>query len=457
MTGGAARVDAVLKAYDIRGATPDSFGPDVAAAYAVAFAEHVDAAGAGTILLGRDVRTSSDEIGEAVRVALTRSGRDVVDIGVCSTDMIYFGSGTYDLPGIMITASHNPARDNGMKFCRAGARPVGRDNGLSEIAVRARELVDSPGTAARVPGSSESRDLLGEYAGRLSELVPVTGRRLTVVVDAANAVAGQTAPAVFAGLSIELIPLYFEPDGTFPHHEPNPLAADNLADLRQAVREHGADIGLAFDGDADRCFVVDASGAPISGSAITSLIAERTLATHPGATILYNVICSRAVRESVERLGGVGIRTPVGHSLIKARMAETGARFGGEHSGHFYFADFFLADSGMLAALHVLAALAESDHTLAELVAPYERYSASGELNSVVDDAVAVLDDLERRYAGRTDVEVDRLDGVDVSHPQWRFNVRPSNTEPVLRLNVEADDQELMERIRDELLAQIRE
>ncbi|UYM04042.1 phosphohexomutase domain-containing protein [Solicola gregarius] len=451
-----ARVDAVLKAYDVRGATPDPLDPELAAAYATAFAEHVDPGAERPIVLGRDLRTSSEPIAAAVADALTAAGWNVVDVGVCSTDLLYFGSGEHDTPGIMITASHNPARDNGMKFCRRGARPIGRDDGLAEVAERAKALLAGETIRIGPRGVRTPTDLSGQYADRLVGLAPVHGRRLRVVVDAANAVAGVTTPVVFELLPVDLVPLYFEPDGTFPHHEPNPLAPENLVDLQAAVRTHGADLGLAFDGDADRCFVVDETGAVVSGSAIACLIASRVLRDHPGATILHNLICSRSVPETITANGGVPVRTPVGHSLIKAEMARTGARFGGEHSGHFYFADFFLADSGMLAALHVLGALASADVPLSELLAPYDLYSASGEVNSTVADPVAAMRRVVDAYDGTDEIEVDRLDGVTVGHPGWWFNVRASNTEPVVRLNVEALDHASMEALRDEVLNLIR-
>lgn len=449
------RADSVLKAYDVRGAAPDQLSPQLAAAYAVAFAEYLDPSRTGEMLLGRDLRTTSDAIADAVTEALTRAGWSVGDLGVCSTDLLYFGSGDRNAPGIMITASHNPARDNGLKFCRPGARPIGRDDGLGLVAERAQELLDAAPVRAEPTGTRTPTDLTGAYARRLISLAPVSGRRLRVVVDAANAVAGVTAPVVLGGLDVDLVPLYFEPDGTFPNHDPNPLDPANIADLIVAVREHEADLGLAFDGDADRCFVVDETGAAVSGSAITCLIAERVLADHPGATILHNVICSRAVPETIEASGGVAVRTPVGHSLIKRRMAQTGARFGGEHSGHFYFADFFLADSGMLAALHVLGALGAGDRPLSDLIAPYEQYAASGELNSTVADADAAMQTVIAAYEGCDGVEIDRLDGVSIGHRQWWFNVRPSNTEPMLRLNVEAVDRATMEWVRDEVLGVI--
>jgi phosphomannomutase len=360
----------------------------------------------------------------------------------------------------MFTASHNPAQYNGIKLCRAQAQPVGMETGLADI----RDLVaagpdgaDAPATGSPA-GRVEQQDVLAAYADHLLSLAPVTGRRLKVVVDAGNGMAGHTAPAVFERLGdqVELVPMYFELDGTFPHHEANPIEPENLRDLQLRVRAERADIGLAFDGDADRCFLVDERGELVSPSTLTALIASRELAKEPGATVIHNLITSRAVPEIVAELGGTPVRTRVGHSFIKARMAETGAVFGGEHSGHFYFRDFWRADSGMLAALHALAALAETDQPLSALLADYERYVLSGEINSEVADQAAVTDVIEAEHAGRDGVSTDRLDGLTVSHADWSFNVRPSNTEPLLRLNVEGRDEETMARVRDAVLDRIR-
>jgi phosphomannomutase len=354
----------------------------------------------------------------------------------------------------MFTASHNPAQYNGIKHCRAHAAPVGMESGLAEI----RDLVlrGAPVEGARV-GTVTEQDTLTAYVEHLLSLAPVAGRRLTVVADAGNGMAGHTAPAVFARLpEVELVPMYFELDGSFPHHEANPIEPENLADLQAKVRETGADVGLAFDGDADRCFLVDERGELVSPSTLTALIAARELAKAPGSTVIHNLITSRAVPEIVTELGGTPVRTRVGHSFIKATMAETDAVFGGEHSGHFYFRDFWRADSGMLAALHALAALAETEAPLSELLAPYERYPLSGEINSTVPDQAAVLAEIEATYGGRDGVTLDRLDGLTVSHPDWSFNVRASNTEPLLRLNAEGRDPATMARVRDEVLAVIR-
>jgi phosphomannomutase len=357
----------------------------------------------------------------------------------------------------MFTASHNPAAYNGIKMCRANAVPLGMESGLADI----RDLVVAPRPTAGPLGEVRTLDLLDAYAEHLISLVPMTGaRRLTVVADAGNGMAGHTAPAIFARLPagrVQLVPMYFELDGTFPHHEANPIEPDNLRDLQARVVSEGADIGLAFDGDADRCFLVDERGAAVSPSALTALIASRELAKEPGATVIHNLITSRAVPELVRELGGVPVRTRVGHSFIKATMAETDAIFGGEHSGHFYFRDFWRADSGMLAALHALAALSEGDQTLSELMADFDPYPLSGEINSEVADPGTVTESVVAAYTGQEGVTIDRLDGLTISHPEWTFNVRPSNTEPLLRLNAEGRDRETMERVRDDVLALIRQ
>jgi phosphomannomutase len=455
---------AVFKAYDIRGVVPDEIDDTLAHRVGAAFVQVLrdEAAGAAAadtgpraVVVGYDMRPSSPSLAEAFAQGAAEQGVDVTVIGLASTDELYCASGLLDQPGAMFTASHNPARYNGIKLCRAAAAPVGRDTGLAAIA----SLVDDPQALAPVgtPGTITTRDMLQEYAHHLRSLVPLdTIRPLTVVVDAGNGMAGHTVPAVLDGLPLTVVPLYFELDGAFPNHEANPIEPENLRDLQAKVRETGADLGLAFDGDADRCFVVDETGAVVSPSALTALIAARELARVPGATVIHNLITSRTVPEVVAENGGTAVRTRVGHSFIKQRMAETGAVFGGEHSGHFYFADFWRADSGMLAALHVLAALGEQAGPLSALLVPYDRYAASGEINSVVADQTAASQQVERTFAGREGVELDSLDGLTVSAPDWWFNLRPSNTEPLLRLNVEAADQSMMEAVRDEVLATIR-
>ena len=445
-------LDKVFKAYDVRGTVPDQLDEDLARATGAAY---VEVLGVQAMVIGYDMRPSSPALAGAFADGASAAGADVTMIGLASTDQLYFASGHLNLPGAMFTASHNPAQYNGIKMCRALAQPVGMESGLAEI----RDKVAAGDTSvAPRPGEIGNTDVLRAYAAHLLSLAPVSGRKLKVVVDAGNGMAGHTAPAVFdrLGDQVELVPMYFELDGTFPHHEANPIEAANLVDLQAKVKAVGADVGLAFDGDADRCFLVDERGEAVSPSTLTALIAARELAKEPGATVIHNLITSRAVPEIVRELGGEPVRTRVGHSYIKGTMAETDAIFGGEHSGHFYFRDFWRADSGMLAALHTLAALAETDKPLSELLAAYERYPLSGEINSTVADQKAVLAALEQRYAGRPGVELDHLDGLSVTHPDWAFNVRASNTEPLLRLNAEGKDEATMAQIRDEVLDVIR-
>ncbi|MEI8409184.1 MULTISPECIES: phosphomannomutase/phosphoglucomutase [unclassified Kribbella] len=450
-------VAAIFKAYDVRGVVPDQLDESVARATGAAFVEVLDVlASPGAVVVGYDMRPSSPALAAAFAEGVTSTGADVIDIGLASTDQLYFASGRLQLPGAMFTASHNPAQYNGIKLCRVGAAPVGSDSGLRDIAdLVAKALVDGPATGA-VPGHVRQKNLLTAYADHLHDLVDLSGiRPLKVVVDAGNGMGGYTVPAVFASGPVEIIPLYFELDGNFPNHEANPLDPKNLVDLQAKVREVGADLGLAFDGDADRCFVVDEKGDPISPSAITGAVAVRELAKHPGSAVIHNLITSRAVPELITEHGGTPVRARVGHSYIKQKMAETDAVFGGEHSAHYYFRDFWRADTGMLAALHVLAALGEQDKPASERFADYERYVASGELNNKVDDAAATVAAIEDTYSGRDGITVDHLDGLTVSAGQWWFNVRASNTEPLLRLNVEAEDRATMERVRDEVLALI--
>jgi phosphomannomutase len=406
------------------------------------------------------MRPSGPELVAAFAEGVTSQGVDVLLIGLASTDQLYYAAGSLGLPGAMFTASHNPAQYNGIKLCRIGASPVGQDTGLREI----KQLVlEWSGTGIPVVdgphGTVTERDVLTDYAAFLNALVPLGGsRHLDVVVDAGNGMGGHTVPAVLSGLPLTITPLYFELDGTFPNHEANPIDPENLRDLQAKVVETGADLGLAFDGDADRCFVVDEKGDIVDPSTLTALIAVRELGKHPGSVIIHNLITSAAVPEIVLEHGGIPERTRVGHSFIKARMAETGAVFGGEHSGHFYFRDFWRADSGMLAALHTLAALGETPAgtTLSSLLAEYSRYSASGEINTTVADQAAVVAQIKAEYGAREGVTLDELDGLTVSGDGWWFNVRPSNTEPLLRLNAEGKDTALMESVRDEALAIIR-
>ena len=440
----------IVKAYDIRGVVPDQLDEAVAEAVGAAFARLT---GAKTMVTVHDMRTSSGPLADAFGRGAASQGADVLAAGLGSTDMLYYASGDLGIPGAMVTASHNPPQYNGIKLCRAGAKPVGIETGLKDI----QSLAERPMVPAPSPGTVSRRDLLPGYAEHLRKLVDISAiRPLTVAVDAGNGMAGLTVPAVFEGLPITLVPLFFELDGTFPNHEANPIDPENLRDLQRAVIEHHADIGLAFDGDADRCFVVDERGEIVSPSTLTALIATRELAREPGATIIHNLITSRAVPEIIREHGGVPVRTRVGHSFIKAKMAERAAVFGGEHSGHFYFRDFWFADSGMLAALHVLAALGEQNGPLSRLLAEYSRYHASGELNSLVADQAATTAVVKQAFAGRPGVRTDELDGLTVSARAWWFNLRPSNTEPLLRLNVEADTEETMTAVRDEVLGLVR-
>jgi phosphomannomutase len=448
----AERFAVIVKANDIRGMVPAELDESLAYALGTGVA---DVLGPSAVVLGRDARSSSPSLARALRDGVLARGVDVIDAGLTSTDELYFATGHLQLPGVMVTASHNPGQYNGFKLCRSDARPVGRDSGLADIVTRAVQLVDDT-SAWPQRGSVRPIDLLEDYAVRLVQLSPVRGRRLRVVVDAANAMAGLTAPAVLSRVDVELVPVNFELDGRFPAHPPDPLNRANLVPLQKAVREQGADVGLAFDGDADRCFFVDERGAVVSPSAVVALVARRELQRHPGATVVHSLTCSRVVAEQIEAAGGVAVRAPVGHAGIKTRMAQTGAVFGGEHSGHYYFAEFWNADSGMLAALHVLALLAASSGSMSQLIAPYERYAASGELNSPVADAGAAVTRVAALFAGDPQVDTDDLDGLTLTHPRWWLNLRASNTESLLRLNVEADDAPLMMSVRDAVLTAIR-
>jgi phosphomannomutase len=467
----------VVKAYDVRGLVPEQLDVDVAWALGAAFAEVVVIREGGSgCVIGHDMRATSPELSRAFGAGVTSRGVDVTHIGLASTDGLYFASGHLGLAGAMFTASHNPAAYNGIKLCRPGAAPVGLESGLADVRDLAQELLD--GTAAQpdgATGTSEERDLLADYAAFLRGLVDLSQiRPLTVVVDAGNGMGGHTVPAVLgtgAGLPelpLTVVPLYFELDGTFPNHEANPLEPENLRDLQAAVVEHGADLGLAFDGDADRCFVVDERGEPVSPSAITALIATREVAREVAAgtpasevAIVHNVITSAQVPEVLAALGARAVRTRVGHSFIKAEMARENAVFGGEHSAHYYFRDFWFADTGMLAAMHTLAALGEQERPLSEIMSGYAAYAASGEINSTVEDQRASTDAV-RAWAADKDVEVDELDGLTLTHtggdgdPMWWLNLRASNTEPLLRLNVEAADAVTMAAIRDDVLDVVR-
>ncbi|MFF3752857.1 phosphomannomutase/phosphoglucomutase [Streptomyces sp. NPDC002018] len=456
-SGGVAVADLsqLVKAYDVRGLYPDQLDDRLAELFGAAF---VQVTGAEAIVIGHDMRPSSPGLASGFARGAVSRGADATIIGLCSTDQLYYASGKLDLPGAMFTASHNPARYNGIKMCRAGAAPVGQDTGLAEIRTLVEEWLEAgaPPSATR-PGTTSSRDTLTDYAAHLLSLVDLSAiRPLKVVVDAGNGMGGHTVPTVLAGLPLDVVPMYFELDGTFPNHEANPLDPKNIVDLQARVRAESADLGLAFDGDADRCFVVDERGEGVSPSVITALVAARELAKHPGGTVIHNLITSWSVPEVVREQGGTPVRTRVGHSFIKQEMAETGAIFGGEHSAHYYFRDFWNADTGMLAALHVLAALGGQDGPLSELVSSYDRYAGSGEINSTVDDQSARTAAVREAFADREGVTFDELDGLTVTGRDWWFNLRASNTEPLLRLNVEAREEATMAKIRDEALALIR-
>jgi phosphomannomutase len=453
----AAAVHRVIKAYDVRGLVGDEIDESLCSEIGAAFARLMRSEGARRVAIGHDMRDSSPTLSTAFADGVTGQGLDVVRIGLASTDQLYFAAGLLDCPGAMFTASHNPAAYNGIKLCRAGAKPVGADTGLTEISADVIAGVAADDVCDGRPGTISDQDVLGDYGDFLRSLVNTSGLRpLRVAVDAGNGMAGHTAPAVLGAIdSITLLPLYFELDGSFPNHEANPLDPANLVDLQAHVLATGADIGLAFDGDADRCFVVDERGLAVAPSTVTSLVAARELQREIGATVIHNVITSRAVPELVTERGGTPLRSRVGHSYIKALMAETGAIFGGEHSAHYYFRDFWGADSGMLAALYVLAALGEQQRPLSELTADYQRYESSGEINFTVADAPACVDAVLKSFAGRIH-SIDHLDGVtvDLGDGSW-FNLRSSNTEPLLRLNVEGRSTDDVDAVVEEVSARI--
>ena len=445
----------IFKAYDIRGLVGSELTKQFAFSTGVAVAKYLELEREpATVVIGEDMRPSSPELADAFSAGVTSQGLDVIRIGLASTDMLYFAAGKLNLTGAMFTASHNPAEYNGIKLCLSGARPIGKESGLLTIEKFVREGVP---VSLRPVGVENHKEMLQDYVDHLLTLVDVSGiRKLNIVVDAGNGMAGHTAPAVFSRMNVDVTEMYYELDGTFPNHEANPIDEANLTDLKEMVKRKSADIGLAFDGDADRCFLVDEKGKAVNPSLLTALIADRELKKKPGSPIIYNLISSRAVREVVEENGGKPLRSRVGHSFIKAMMAESGAIFGGEHSGHFYFSDFWRADSGMLSALHAIAALGETNKTLSELLAPYARYFASGEINSTVSDSKAIMAGIKASYGAKPGVTTDELDGLTVDGDTWWFNVRASNTEPLLRLNVEAKTQGQMEALRDEVLAVIR-
>lgn len=459
-------LDSIIKAYDVRGIYPDQLDEDLAHDVGAAFVRvlgiRASDGGPGSVVIGHDMRPSGPDLVASFAEGVREQGCDVVLIGLCSTDGLYFASGSLNMPGAMFTASHNPAQYNGIKLCRAGAAPVGQESGLREITEMIRAGVpsfDGP------TGEVREQDTRVDYAAYLRGLVDLSGiRPLKVVVDAGNGMAGFTVPAVLSdeaglpALPLMIDAMYFDLDGSFPNHEANPIEPANLVDIQARVRETSADIGLAFDGDADRCFLVDEKSDVVSPSTLTALIADRELAKHPGSTVIHNLITSKSVPEVVIENGGTPVKTRVGHSFIKATMAETNAVFGGEHSGHFYFRDFWRADSGLLAAMHALAALGGTPEgtTLSSMLTSYQRYADSGEINTTVDDQAAVMAMIEQHFTDQGGVTTDHMDGLTVDGGEWWFNVRPSNTEPLLRLNVEAKDEQTMEQLRDSVLVMMR-
>ena len=446
-----ARLDpGIFKSYDVRGIYPAELDDDVAYGIGRCF---VPLVGAGRIAVGRDMRPSGVKLFQALAAGATEAGAEVIDVGLVSTDALYFAVGKFGLDGgIMITASHNPARYNGMKFTRSQAQAISLDTGLSEI--RDRLISGELPPKAAKPGTVIARDVLDDFAEHCLSFVDRSKiKPFKIAIDAGNGMAGETIPHVFKHLPCEIVPLYFELDGNFPNHPASPIEPENMADLQAAVRKHRCDLGVAFDGDADRMFIVDEQGEIVDGSTVTALVALNTIEKYPGAKILYNLINSRSVPELIEKAGGTAIRSKVGHSIIKKIMRDQDIVFGGEHSGHFYFRDNWYADSGMIALLQCLEVFSQADAPVSKVIAPIDTRSRSGEINSTVSDAAAKLRELEAKYA---DAQIDHLDGVTISYPHWWMNVRPSNTEPLLRLNVEGDTAELMERHRDEALALIR-
>jgi phosphomannomutase len=447
-------LDKIIKAYDIRGLVKNEITTDFSFALGVAFAKFLEfEREPATIVVGEDMRETSSPLADAFSDGATSQGMDVIRIGLASTDMLYFASGKLNLPGIMFTASHNPAKYNGMKLCKSGAKPIGQESGLLKIKHLIQEGI---AISNRPVGTVKKIDLLEEYVSYLLDRFPkktFNKRKLKVVIDAGNGMAGYTAPSVMKKLNVDLVPMYFELDGDFPNHEANPIEAKNLKDLQKKVKKEKADLGLAFDGDADRCFLVDEKGDLVNPSSLTALIAGRELKKNPGASIIYNLISSKAVPEVIIENGGKPVRSRVGHSYIKSLMAQSGAVFGGEHSGHFYFADFWRADSGMLAALYALAELMDTDKSLSEILDSFDRYFSSGEINTQVKDASKSIKLIRKKYEKEN--EIDELDGLTVTSEKWWFNLRPSNTEPLLRLNVEADSPKLMAEIRDTVLSLI--
>ncbi|MEY3165697.1 MAG: hypothetical protein RLZZ291_214 [Actinomycetota bacterium] len=460
-------INRIIKAYDIRGLVDDELSVDFAFALGISFAKFVEAQREpATVIVGEDMRPSSPDLATAFSDGVTSQGLDVIRIGLSSTDQLYFASGHLNLPGAMFTASHNPAAYNGVKLCKSGAKPIGQESGLLWIK---NQIIGSLQEGFPIPnrpvGKETQRDLLPEYVSYLFSLFPKNifdnnfqGRPIRIAIDAGNGMGGHTAPAVMREINAQVDGIYFDLDGTFPNHEANPIEAKNLVDLQELVREKSADIGLAFDGDADRCFLVDEKGNLVSPSALTALIAERELKKSPGAQVIYNLICSRAVPEVIIENGGVPLKSRVGHSYIKKMMADHDAVFGGEHSGHFYFKDFWCADSGMLAALHAIAALLDTQTPLSELMLKYNTYYLSGEINTQVSDPLRTIAQIREHFSdsdligSNEPILFDDLDGLTVSAANWSFNVRPSNTEPLLRLNVEARSEAEMLKLQELVL-----
>jgi len=445
------KLDSIFKAYDVRGVVPDQLDAGIARAVGAAFARFT---GAPRVLMGRDMRPSGVELTAAFADGATAQGADVVDLGLISTDLAYFAAGHLDSPAAMFTASHNPAKYNGIKLCLAGARPVGQDTGLADIKAMVADGVPDAG-ADVTAGTVSELDLMDKYADHVRSFADVsTFRPLKVVADTANGMGGLVGPAVFKGLPFDLEILFGELDGTFPNHPPDPINPDNLKALQARILEVGADVGLAFDGDADRVFLVDEKGVPLSGSTTTALVAKVMLAKHPGAAIIYNLICSKAVPEIIAENGGRPVRTRVGHSFIKSVMAETDAVFGGEHSGHYYFRDNYRADSGLIATMVVLEELSRAKEPLSELRRSLERYAASGEVNVEVDDPPGTVERVSEAYA---DAAQERVDGLTIDLGDWWFNLRPSNTEPLLRLNLEAPDPDACRRHLSDVLQLVKQ
>ena len=443
--------ESIFKAYDIRGVYPETLDEDVARDVGRAFVSHLGLSGS-RVIVARDMRLSGEDLKDAFVEGVTEAGADVLDLDLVSTDALYFAVGHLEEPGgAMVTASHNPKEHNGLKLCREEAIALSGDEGIGQI----RDLITSGKLPepAEFPGSVESGDITEDYAEHCVSFIETEGLRpLKIVVDAGNGMAGKMLPPVFDKLPFEYVPMYFELDGSFPNHTPNPIEPENVKELQERVVEEGADFGAAFDGDADRCFIIDEKGETISGDLLATLVSKNVLEKEPGATILYSVVCSKAFPELIGREGGKAIRTKTGHSIIKPQMRKNDAAFGGEHSGHFYFRDNYFADSGIVAMLTVAELVARQEKPISELLAPIDPYVRSGEINSEVEDTEATIQKVEESYSEDDSVEIDHLDGLTVDSGDWWFNLRPSNTEPLLRLNLEARDRETMERKRDELL-----